>query len=55
MRQRERGDVRRDWGRTQKGTRGGIGTDELGPNLNKEQEREMGSNTEIAIPFSDSV
>lgn len=55
MRQRERGDVRRDWGRTKKGTRGGKEADELGLNLNKEQEREMGSNTEIAIPFSDSV
>lgn len=55
MRQRERGDVRRDWSRTKKGTRGGIRADELGLNLNKEQEREMGSNTEIAIPFSDSV
>lgn len=27
----------------------------MGLNLNKEQEREMGSNAEIAIPFSDSV
>lgn len=47
--------MKRKWGRTKKGTRGGKEADELGLNLNKEQEREMGSNTKIAIPFSDSV